>query len=184
MVYHLADFELEIHHHALDFTQVNPAINQAMVSQAVDWLQPQASDRVADFFAGVGNFSLPLAKYAGKVQACELVPEMVNKLTNNARLNGLSNLSAVTADLFGQLKLGFDFNKALLDPPRAGAEMLCQHLASSSVSRLVYVSCNPQTLKRDLTIMLTAGFKLERACLVDMFPQTHHAEAMVLLSRR
>jgi len=183
MAYALPAENLLIRYSSLDFTQVNSAVNQQMVEQAVQWLGLSKHDSVADFFSGVGNFSLALAKYAASVTAFELIPEMLQKVLKNAEINGIGNIVAKQANLFSEnLVLEDQFNKVLLDPPRAGALSLCEHLSPSITQNIVYISCNPHTLIRDLQQLLANGFRVERACLIDMFPQTHHSEAMVLLN--
>lgn len=177
-------FEIE------DFTQVNPAINQLMVSTALHWLALNKDDVVADLFCGVGNFSVPLAMSGVPVVAYELVDAMVAKGRENATRNQLNNLSFKRKDLFLEQKKSSFFykkqpvTKALLDPPRAGAKALVEQLADSSVSTLLYVSCNPQTLVRDATILQQGGFKLSKATMIDMFPQTTHIETMMLFEKK
>lgn len=183
MAYELPKESLLVHYDALDFTQVNPAVNRQMVEQAVQWLGLHQKDYVADLFSGVGNFSLSIAKYVASVTAFELVSGMLQKVLKNAEVNGINNMEVSQADLFSDdLVLNSKFNKVLLDPPRSGALALSQSLSTQTVQKIVYVSCNPQTLVRDLQQLVTRGFYVERACLIDMFPQTHHSEAMVLLS--
>jgi 23S rRNA (uracil1939-C5)-methyltransferase len=176
------DNGLKLEYGVSDFTQVNQSVNEAMVQRAVEWLALEPGDRVADFFAGIGNFTLPLAKVAGSVHAVEVVEEMVAKLMANAAANQLGNVQAVAGNLFSRdLAIPDTLTKALLDPPRAGALELCSLLAESELQAIVYVSCNPSTLKRDLALLLAGGYQLSKACLVDMFPNTYHAEVMVLL---
>lgn len=183
MAYKLPKEGLLVHYDALDFTQVNPAVNRQMVEQAIQWLDLHHEDHVADFFSGVGNFSLAIAKYVASVTAFELVPGMLQKVLKNAEVNGINNIEVNQADLFSDdLVLNSKVNKVLLDPPRSGALALSQSLSTETLQKIVYVSCNPQTLVRDLQQLMAKGFYVERACLIDMFPQTHHSEAMVLLS--
>ena len=166
-----------------DFTQVNPAINDQLVARALAWLQPTHSENIADFFCGLGNFSLPLAKHAKSVTGYEIDAAMVTRASANA--NGLVNLEFRAADLYAaDAAIADAYDAALLDPPRAGAKALCEYLAKTKIlRRIVYVSCNPQTLIRDIDILARGGFRVERAALVDMFPQTGHIEAIVQFSR-
>jgi 23S rRNA (uracil1939-C5)-methyltransferase len=168
-----------------DFTQVNPAINDQLVARCMEWLAPEPADTVADFFCGLGNFSLALAQRAGRVIGVEVAADMVTRAGANAARAGLTNLRFEQGDLFDEaLTLPQPINKAVLDPPRAGAKELARQLATSkNLKSLVYVSCNPQTLARDLAILVEGGFGVRRAGLVDMFPQTGHMEAIVLLAR-
>ncbi|MET0379780.1 MAG: TRAM domain-containing protein [Spongiibacteraceae bacterium] len=167
-----------------DFTQVNPAINDQLVQRALEWLAPMPADQIADLFCGLGNFTLPLARNAQAVVGYEGSSVMVER----ARTNAVARSSSATfeaLDLFEKAaQLPDRFNKVLLDPPRAGAKAVCGQLAQSKqVQCIVYVSCNPQTLLRDLGILTAGGFNLDRAALVDMFPQTGHCETLVQLKR-
>lgn len=168
-----------------DFTQINPAINELMVDQACNWMALQKSDNLIDFFCGIGNFSLPLAKKVNVLLGYELAAEMVVKAKNNALLNALSNARFEVKDLYSfQFKNASDYNKVLLDPPRAGAESLCVQLASSKVEMILYISCNQTTFFRDAKILCDQGFNLTKIGLVDMFPQTQHLEIMALFQRQ
>lgn len=167
-----------------DFTQVNPAVNAQLTARCAAWLQPQAGDAIADFFCGLGNFALALAPGAGRVLGYEGDAGMVARAAANAAAAGLDNARFEVLDLFAEaLSLPRRFDKVLLDPPRAGARALCVQLARTPPARLVYVSCNPHTLVRDLEILVGGGLRLRRAVLVDMFPHTGHIEAAVLLER-
>lgn len=168
-----------------DFTQVNPAINDQLVQRALAWLAPQRDEQIADLFCGLGNFALPLARAAQRVTGFESGAAMVERARAHAGQQDLANAEFQVLDLFEQAdELPDRFDKILLDPPRAGARAVCERLARSQrVQRVVYVSCNPQTLARDLGILHARGFRLERAALVDMFPQTGHCEVIVQLNR-
>ena len=167
------------------FTQVNPAINDQLAARALSWLDPTEGDTIADLFCGLGNFSLPLARRAKSVVGFEASAAMVERAEANAKNQNCENAAFHTLDLFeAAAQLPNIFDKVLLDPPRAGAKALCEQLITSkALQKIVYVSCNPQTLARDLAILTAGGFKLERAALVDMFPQTGHCEVIVCLSR-
>lgn len=175
---------LELAYRPGDFTQTHWAINAALVQRALDWLQPATDEVALDLFSGIGNFSLPLASRAGVVRALEGDPHMSAQVVGNAARNGLDNIRAQTINLMAD---ELDLPKAdiaVLDPPRAGAKAVCEALARSGVTRLVYVSCHPATLARDARILLQAGFALRRAAAVDMFPHTGHSEAIVLFERK
>ena len=171
-----------------DFTQINPAVNQLMIATALDWLMLGNNDVVADFFCGVGNFSVPLAMSGLPVLAYELVDAMVEKGRDNATRNQLKNLTFKRKDLFQQqqnskLNKNEKITKALLDPPRAGAKALVEQLAQSELTKLLYISCNPKTLLRDAEILQKSGFQISKAAMVDMFPQTTHIETMMLFEK-
>jgi 23S rRNA (uracil1939-C5)-methyltransferase len=167
-----------------DFIQVNPTVNQDMVSQALDWLALEKEDRVLDLFCGLGNFSVPAAKLVGHVVGVEGVQAMVNQAADNAKINGCDNTGFYQADLNSDALEGewthFDFTKILLDPARAGAAGVIDFVAQSRASHIVYVSCNPATLARDARVLLDNGYALVKLGMLDMFPQTGHMESMAL----
>jgi 23S rRNA (uracil1939-C5)-methyltransferase len=167
-----------------DFTQTHWEINAALVARALAWLRPGGDEHALDLFCGIGNFSLPLARSAGLVHALEGDSSMTQRVVTNARRNGIENIKARTINLLaGEVTLpGADI--AIVDPPRAGAKILCEALARSKVKRLVYVSCHPATLARDANVLHSAGFHLARAAVVDMFPHTGHSEAITLFERK
>lgn len=169
-----------------DFTQVNPAINDQLAARALNWLDPAQGDTIADLFCGLGNFTLPLARRAKLVVGFEGSAAMVERAQANAETQQCDNAAFHLLDLFEAApQLPNIFDKVLLDPPRAGAKALCEQLITSkALQKIVYVSCNPQTLVRDLAILTGGGFKLERAALVEMFPQTGHCEVVVELNRK
>ncbi|WP_299006444.1 23S rRNA (uracil(1939)-C(5))-methyltransferase RlmD [uncultured Shewanella sp.] len=166
-----------------NFIQVNSAVNQMMVSQAIDWLAPKKDERVLDLFCGVGNFSIPLARMAAEVIGVEGVLDMVKQAQVNAEQNGVENVSFYHGDLSSDLSkapwLG-KVDKILLDPARAGAYETLKWLKKLKPSALVYVSCNPASLARDAELILQQGYQLTKMGMIDMFPQTHHLESMAL----
>ena len=169
-----------------DFVQVNGPVNEAMIAQALDWLAPQAGERVLDLFCGLGNFALPLAQRVAEVVAVEGVATMVARAQQNARSNGLENLHFYQADLSNPLDGAWmqkGFSAVLLDPPRDGAFAVVKQIAALGAERVLYVSCNPATLARDTAELLKQGYRLKRAGILDMFPQTAHVEAMALFER-
>lgn len=167
-----------------DFVQVNAQVNTLMIEQALAWLAPQPEDRVLDLFCGLGNFALPLARRAREVVAVEGVQAMVERAEANARSNNVHNARFFQADLSQPLAgagwAAEGFSAVLLDPPRDGAFEVVQGIARLKAKRLVYVSCNPATLARDAQILVGQGYRLTRAGILDMFPQTAHVEAMAL----
>ena len=182
--YRLEQWDLELAYRPGDFVQVNAGVNEAMVAQAIKWLAPQADERILDLFCGLGNFALPLAKQVREVVAVEGVATMVERAAQNAVSNSLHNAVFFQADLSQPLvnadwaKKGF--SAVLLDPPRDGAYEVVRKLSGLGAKRLVYVSCNPATLARDTVELMKQGYRLKRAAILDMFPQTAHVEAMAL----
>lgn len=168
------------------FIQVNAQANEQMVAQAIDWLAPKPSDTILDLYSGIGNFTLPLAQRAKKVQAVEGVAKMVQQLATNAKLNGLTNVSAVQADLHLPWPRA-DWNQpvyqiVLLDPARAGALGATEQVVKLKPAQILYVSCNAATFARDCKALLQGGYQLEKLCGIDMFPHTSHLELMALFS--
>ncbi|MGI2203251.1 23S rRNA (uracil(1939)-C(5))-methyltransferase RlmD [Shewanella oncorhynchi] len=166
-----------------NFVQVNGQINKAMVAQAMDWLAPAPDERILDLFCGMGNFSLPLAKMGADVIGVEGVAEMVTQARVNAKANNLDKLTFYHGDLSADLSLEpwmGKIDKLLLDPARAGAFESLQWLKKMKPRKVVYVSCNPASLARDSAVLLERGYRLQQLGLIDMFPQTHHIEAMAL----
>ena len=185
--YRLPDYDLVFQFSPQDFTQVNLAVNRQMVARAVALLDIDPSDEVFDAFCGIGNFSLAISRFAKKVTGAEQSASSIARARENARLNGVENVSFVVEDL--QLETseinGLEgANKVLLDPPRSGAEAMVKRLAGSNVVRVVYVSCNPETLARDIGILENQGFELRSAGIIDMFPHTTHVESIALLVRQ
>ncbi|MDN6633560.1 MAG: 23S rRNA (uracil(1939)-C(5))-methyltransferase RlmD, partial [Enterobacterales bacterium] len=167
-----------------DFIQVNDAVNQQMVAQALEWLEVESTDRVLDLFCGMGNFTLPLAKRAKQVVGVEGVATLVANGLYNAQINALNNVEFFQHNLEDDVtrqpwaKLGFD--KVLLDPARAGAAGVMDHIVKLAPQKVVYVSCNPTTLARDSQILIAAGYQMARVRMLDMFPHTGHLESMAL----
>lgn len=182
--FRLDSWNLQLAYRPGDFVQVNAPVNEAMIAQALDWLAPQSDERVLDLFCGLGNFALPLAQRVREVVAVEGVAAMVERARLNASSNGLANLQFYQADLADPLAAAAwnaeGFAAVLLDPPRDGAWHAVQQMAASGAQRVLYVSCNPATLARDAAELVRQGYRLKRAGILDMFPQTAHVEAMAL----
>ncbi len=168
-----------------DFIQVNGAVNRQMVAQALEWLAPAENEQIWDLFAGHGNFSMPLASHCRHVVAVEGQDSMVNSLKAQAEKLALP-LQAIRADLSETAALSVlpEPDAVLLDPPRAGAAAVVPELIRRRVARVLYVSCDAATLARDLGALCAAGYEVKKTGIMDMFPQTHHVETMVLLEYR
>lgn len=153
---------------------------------------PQAGERIADLFCGLGNFTLPIARSGAQVVGIEGSKELVERARANAAANGLASCCEFqVANLFeatpeSLAALGY-FDKMLIDPPREGAAELCKALAAAGENaprRIVYVSCNPATLARDAAILVHEGsYRLLGAGIANMFPQTSHVESIALFER-
>jgi len=187
--YMFKPLDLRFQFDPLDFIQVNGGLNLQMVTRALALLDPQPGDRILDLFCGLGNFTLPLAQRAGQVTGLEGSQEMVERARANAALNNLNNVVFQTADLYQstekQLWPSGHYDKILLDPPRSGALELLPWIAASRVKRVLYISCNPDTLARDAGVLVNQhNFKLLGAGVMNMFPHTHHSEAIALFERK
>jgi len=152
-------------------------------------LEPEAGEVVADFFCGLGNFTLPIARRGAPVIGIDGSRALIQRAEANAARNGLAgsvrfalaNLFEATAESIAALGR---LDKALLDPPREGAIELVKALPDQRLSRIVYVSCNPATLARDAAVLVhQRGFVLSAAGVANMFPQTAHVEAIALFTR-
>lgn len=186
--YRLPDFDIVIEFEATDFIQVNRAVNRRMVATALELLKPGMDDRVLDLFCGIGNFSLPLARQCGHVLGVEGEQGLVARAKANAERNGISNCAFRCTDL-GRLDgsepwLRENWTGLLLDPARSGALEVVRHIGRIDPSTIVYVSCHPGTLARDLSALVAAhGYRLEAAGIIDMFPHTGHVESIALLTK-
>lgn len=193
LAYTLPEFDVALPFAPTDFTQVNFAINRVLVRRAVDLLAPAPNDRVADFFCGLGNFTLPIARRAGSVVGFDGSKTLVARAAANARRNGLeSKASFVSANLFmatsETMTAHGGFARALIDPPREGAVELAKALPSAddahALARIVYVSCNPGTIARDAAVLVhDRGYRLASAGVVNMFPHTAHVESIAVFDR-
>lgn len=190
LTYNIENFGIEMPYNPTEFTQVNPQINQVMVSRAVKLLDPQPTERIADMFCGIGNFTLPIARSGAQVVGIEGSKVLVKRAKENAIHNGLdqntdfqvSNLFLVTDESVSMLG---HFDKMLIDPPRDGAMALVQAFTEKTApKRIVYVSCNPATLARDADILVhEKGYTLTHAGVINMFPHTAHVESIAVFDR-
>jgi len=186
LFYSLPAYSVSLFFAATDFIQVNRAVNEQMVARAIELLAPQVGDVVLDLFCGLGNFTLPIARHASSVLGVEGDAALAARGEANAAANGIGNASFEVGDLFtGQGPWWVQgFNKVLLDPPRAGAIAAIKALSTVKPERIVYVSCNPATLARDAQYLVhMLGYRMESAGVIDMFPQTSHAEAIARFLR-
>jgi 23S rRNA (uracil1939-C5)-methyltransferase len=193
LCYRLPEFEIEMPFKPADFTQVNHMMNRALVSRAIRLLAVEPNDRVLDLFCGIGNFTLPLARKAQHVLGIEGLASLTSRATENAEHNGLAKqVHFMQSDLFEVTpEIIASWGKAerwLMDPPREGAMEICKalvqlHIQKSDLlpKRIVYVSCNPKTLARDVELLCHhAGYTLSSAGIINMFPHTSHVESIAV----
>jgi len=193
--YRLPEFSLVMPFRPTEFTQVNHGINRMLIRRAMGLLNPRPGERIADFFCGLGNFSLPIAHRGATVLGLEGSAGLVARAVENAARNGLAERSEFrVADLFQMTPEGFAalgrFDKLLIDPPRDGAIELVKSLpgaeeATGAPGRIVYVSCSPATLARDAAVLVhQKGYRLMCAGVANMFPHTAHVESIALFERQ
>ncbi|HER19487.1 MAG TPA: 23S rRNA (uracil(1939)-C(5))-methyltransferase RlmD [Chromatiales bacterium] len=173
----------------VDFTQVNGLLNRKMVDLALELLDPRPDERVLDLFAGLGNFTLPIARRALEVVGVEGDEPMVRRGEESAQRNGITNTRHFVGNLFepdpSQPWMQEKYDKILIDPPRAGAMEIMPYLAKMKPRRIVYVSCNPATLARDAGILVNEHrYRLVSAGVMDMFPHTAHVESIAVFEPR
>jgi 23S rRNA (uracil1939-C5)-methyltransferase len=186
--YRLPAFDLELRFLPTDFTQVNPALNQPMIRQALSLLEIAPAHRVLDLFCGLGNFTLPMARQAARVTGVEGEAGLVERARDNARHNGIDTVDYHTVDLSedpgAQAWMRQTYDRILLDPPRSGAPEMVRHLRGLGAERIVYVSCHPGSLARDAGVLVhEQGYALAATGVMDMFPHTAHVESMALFVR-
>ncbi len=171
------------------FYQVNPAQTERLYATAIDYADLTGSETLLDAYCGTGTIGIIAAKRAGQVLGVELNPDAVQDAIHNARRNKLDNIRFECADAGDFMReLAANGEKpdvVMLDPPRAGATVrFLKSLCKMKPQRIVYISCNPQTLSRDLQFITTHGYRAEKIQSVDMFPFTKHIETVVLMSAR
>jgi 23S rRNA (uracil1939-C5)-methyltransferase len=187
LFYALPEAALEIEFLPTDFIQVNAAVNRSLVTTAARLLEVTRDSSVLDLYCGLGNFSLALARRAHSVVGVEGDAGLVARARGNAQRNDIGNAEFFHADLSADVSaapwLLLRFSHVLLDPPRAGALGLLPHIARLAPERVLYVACDPDTLARDVGLLVQQhGFKLLAAGVVDMFPHTAHVESLALLA--
>ena len=187
--YSLPEFGLVMPFKPTEFTQVNTAINRALVSRALRLLDPQPGERIGDLFCGLGNFTLPIASRGAEVLGIEGSKELVERARENAPRNRLPDARFIVDNLFEMTPEKFStlghFDKLLIDPPRSGAIEVVKSLPDAGApQRIVYVSCDPATLARDAEVLVhVKGYRLEAAGVANMFPHTAHVESIALFTR-
>jgi 23S rRNA (uracil1939-C5)-methyltransferase len=205
LAYRLPQFGITMPFKPTDFTQVNPHINRVLVTRALGLLAAQKTERVIDWFCGLGNFTLPLATQACEVLGVEGAESLVVRSRENYAVNQRHALTSLAPTRFVARNL-FEMTpeilasdgaaqKWLIDPPREGAFSLVQALGEliaatgkdaewSPPSRIVYVSCNPATLARDAGVLVQqCGYQCSAAGVVNMFPHTAHVESIAVFDR-
>jgi len=170
------------------FTQSNPPVNEAMIETVLEWADLSVKEAVLDLYSGTGNFSIPCARSAGRVTGVEVNKKAVGFARKNAELNGAENIEFVMMSCEEFLDRnaggGERYDIVVLDPPREGAKAIIDPVVKLSPDKIIYISCDPATLSRDLKRFDERGYGLIKSRPFDMFPQTYHIESVSLLSRK
>ncbi|MCH9739947.1 MAG: tRNA (uridine(54)-C5)-methyltransferase TrmA [Epsilonproteobacteria bacterium] len=185
-------------HYESGFTQPNPAVNIKMIEWAIKQAKKVEQGDFLESYCGLGNFTIPLAKYFDRVLATEISKRSIHAANENCELNGISNIEFIRLAseemtqalnrvrefrrLEGVDLDSYNFSTVLVDPPRAGLDSDTIELISN-IENIIYISCNPETLARDL-VELSKTHKIEDAAIYDQFPHTHHVESGVFLVKR
>ena len=167
------------------FTQVNYAQNRRLIEEAIEFAGRDKIGKSLDLYCGIGNFSLPLAKLSKEVTAIENFARAIDDGKANAKRNGISNCRFIAASALKEIfKIDLrDIDLALIDPPREGAAKVMKRLAEYNVPRIIYVSCNPTTLARDLRYLTRSGYTIVSSRPIDLFPQTWHIESITVAQK-
>ena len=170
------------------FFQVNRVQTEALYSKAMEYLDLKMDDIVYDLYCGIGTISLFVAPHVKKVYGVEIVNEAIEDAKYNAELNNIDNVEFMVGKaeilLPKLVKVGIESNKVVLDPPRKGCEKeVLDSLVKMQVERIVYVSCNPSTMARDIKYLVENGYKIVEVQPVDMFPHTAHVECVVEIQK-
>ncbi|AWI07203.1 23S rRNA (uracil-5-)-methyltransferase RumA [Clostridium drakei] len=183
---YIGDFKFNIS--PLSFFQVNPVQTEVLYNNALEYASLTGNETVFDAYCGTGTISLFLSQKAKKVYGIEIVPQAIENAKINAKQNNIDNAEFIVGEsekvIPELIKNGVKADVVVVDPPRRGCEKsLLEAIAQMSPERIVYVSCDPGTLARDLSILDELGYKATEIQPVDMFPQTAHVETVVLMSR-
>lgn len=172
----------------LSFFQVNPVQTEILYGKALEYAQLTGTENVFDLYCGIGTISLFLSEKSGKIIGVEVVPDAIKDAKKNAELNNVTNTQFIAGEaevvipkLYAE---GIRADVVVVDPPRKGCDqVLLNTLVEMRPQRIVYVSCNPSTLARDLKYLHQHGFEVQEVQPVDMFPWTGHIEATILMTR-
>lgn len=169
------------------FFQVNRTQAEILYNKAIEYLEPNKEDIVYDLYSGIGTISLYIANRSKKVYGVEMVEAAIKDAEKNAKLNNIDNVEFIIGkaeEVFPQmLKKGIKANKLVLDPPRKGCEKeVLEAIIELNPERIVYVSCNPSTMARDVKALAGNRYKVMEVQPVDMFPHTAHVESIIVMT--
>lgn len=170
------------------FIQENTPLNQAVVQQALQWLELKTSHKVLDLFCGIGNFTLPVAQQVAQAVGIESDHALTELATHNAQINQIPNATFHKGNLLNDVRPlhwfhNNHYDRILMTPDRSGALELCKTLGTLKAEIIVYISCNTATLSRDLQALQNQGYRLTKVGFIDLGPHTSHTETMVQLTK-
>ncbi len=169
------------------FTQINAEGNRKLLRELLAAGGFDKNDEILELYAGAGNFTLSIAKQAHEVVAVESYRQSIDSGKRSAQLNAIANIRWICAHVPAALeriaKQRERFSKIILDPPRAGAKGIERNLTSLGAEKIIYVSCNPATLARDLSALARHGYRLTLVQPIDLFPHTFHVETLAMMTR-
>lgn len=176
----------------LSFYQVNPVQTNVLYNKALEYADLSGDETVWDMYCGIGTISLFLAQKAKKVYGVEIVPQAIDDARHNAEINGITNAEffvgkaeEVVPDIYKKGGDGSHADVVVVDPPRKGCDqVLLDTLVHMAPERIVYVSCDPATLARDVKILQEKGYEAKKVAVVDQFCHSGHVESIVLLSHK
>lgn len=174
----------------LSFYQVNPVQTEKLYGKALEYADLHGNETVWDLYCGIGTISLFLAQKAKKVMGVEVIPEAIEDARKNAEMNGIDNVQFFVGKAEEILpeqyeKYGIYADVIVVDPPRKGCdEVAISTMVKMQPKRIVYVSCDPATLARDVKLLSKVGYKVEKVCAVDQFSHSGHVETVCLLSKK
>lgn len=169
--------------HVSTFSQVNISQNLHLIDTVLEYADMDIKDYILDLYCGAGNLTLPLAGRCSKVTGVDKDPSAIKDAISNKEANSINNADFICQDASKSLKVLGKIHPdiVILDPPREGGFEAIKGIADLKPKKIVYVSCNPSTLARDLSALTKNGYMVKRARLIDMFPQTYHIEGVVKL---
>ena len=173
----------------LSFYQVNPEQTEKLYRKALEYADLHGNETVWDLYCGIGTISLFLAQKAKKVMGVEIIPEAIDDARKNAKMNGFDNVEFFVGKAEEVLpeqykKYGVYADVIVVDPPRKGCdEVALDTMITMAPKKIVYVSCDPATLARDVKVLVAAGYEVEKVCAVDQFGHSGHVEVATLLTR-
>ncbi len=169
------------------FIQANKEINELLIQTVDEWANLKGHERVLDLYCGIGTFSLYVARRVEEVVGVDVNARAVSLANKSARANSITNVVfyALPSELFVEeaVRQGNKFDLIILDPPREGAKEALKRISGLSSEKIIYISCDPPTLARDLKMLTELGYQILKIRLFDMFPQTYHIESVALVSK-